>query len=227
MDIKNKYEKLYQYWLNEFKQSNITTLTNELFNIFKKCLEYIDDYNLNHEASKDDNVIISKIISSYKNNFKFLFDDLLEMREIKIINSALALEEIKLENLLEAEKLFYQNLVSDIKGFKKVMAMSISEDVQSVNINNIEESESEIKEELIQNEALEAPQVAPIVESNIHIKANEDDFNYILIKILKNTPPLVGIDLINYGPFKKEDIANIPFKNAIILINEKFAEKIE
>ncbi|MFX0106178.1 MAG: hypothetical protein ACFE75_11910, partial [Candidatus Hodarchaeota archaeon] len=41
------------------------------------------------------------------------------------------------------------------------------------------------------------------------------------------TPPLVGVDLINYGPFEKEDIANIPQKNAKILIYEKFAEEID
>jgi DNA replication initiation complex subunit (GINS family) len=38
---------------------------------------------------------------------------------------------------------------------------------------------------------------------------------------------LVGIDLINYGPFKKEDIANLPYENAKILLSEKFAEKID
>jgi len=55
----------------------------------------------------------------------------------------------------------------------------------------------------------------------------EIDYNYTLIRFLKKTPPLVGIDLLNYGPFEKEDIANVPLKNANILLNEKTAEKIE
>ena len=54
-----------------------------------------------------------------------------------------------------------------------------------------------------------------------------EEFDYILIRFLKKTPPLVGIDLINYGPFQKEDLAYMPSKNAKILLNEKFAEKIE
>ena len=41
------------------------------------------------------------------------------------------------------------------------------------------------------------------------------------------TPPLVGIDLINYGPFEKEDVANLPKENVKILISENFVEKIE
>ena len=40
-------------------------------------------------------------------------------------------------------------------------------------------------------------------------------------------PPLVGIDGINYGPFQANDIANMPHKNAKILIYEKLAEEIE
>jgi len=47
------------------------------------------------------------------------------------------------------------------------------------------------------------------------------------VRILENTPALVGIDLKNYGPFQKEDIATLPVKNAKILIFEKFAEEIE
>ena len=49
----------------------------------------------------------------------------------------------------------------------------------------------------------------------------------MLIKLLKKAPPLVRIDLINYGPCEKEDIANIPYKNAKILLAEKIAEEIE
>ena len=51
--------------------------------------------------------------------------------------------------------------------------------------------------------------------------------NYQMIRFIEQTPPLVGIDLINYGPFMKEEIANIPLKNAQILVNERFAEFIE
>jgi DNA replication initiation complex subunit (GINS family) len=55
----------------------------------------------------------------------------------------------------------------------------------------------------------------------------ETDYQYTLIRMVKNSPPLVGVDMKNYGPFEKEDVINMPYKNAIILINEKFAEKID
>ena len=59
------------------------------------------------------------------------------------------------------------------------------------------------------------------------LKSKDNEFDYVLIRFLKETPPLVGIDLINYGPFKEDEIACMPSKNAKILLNEKFAEIIE
>ena len=55
----------------------------------------------------------------------------------------------------------------------------------------------------------------------------KEQIDYTLLRFLKKTPPLVGIDLLNYGPFEKEDIAYIPSQNAKILIFEKFTEKVE
>lgn len=54
----------------------------------------------------------------------------------------------------------------------------------------------------------------------------EESIDFILLRFLKNTPSLVGADLRNYGPFKKEDIAYIPYKNGTILVNDGLAEII-
>lgn len=222
MDIKNEYEKLYQSWLNEFKNKDLTHLTKELFKEFKENLQILNNVKLNEV---ENNKIKTKIIDSYKENFEFLFNDFLKMREIKILNFALALQEINLDNLLEAEKLFYRNLVSDIKGFEKVKAMALYEDVKG----------EEIKKtfELKENGSAEIGKVEESFTENrvedlkTSFKSKDNEFDYVIIRFLKETPPLVGIDLINYGPFKEDEIACMPSKNAKILLNEKFAEKIE
>ena len=36
----------------------------------------------------------------------------------------------------------------------------------------------------------------------------------------------VGVDMTKYGPFNSEDVANLPFENAISLINNKIAAEI-
>lgn len=225
MDIKNDYEKLYNYWLKEFKNKDLTHLTKESFNDFKINLQLINKLKLNEEDRAENKKIKSQVLDSYQENFEFLFNDFLKIREIKIINSALALRDLNLDNLLEFEKLFYRNLVSDIKGYKKVKASSIYEELKEEEIKKLFElKENGILETIKADESYNEIKLEDIKE---HFISEGEDFDYTLIRFLKKTPPLVGIDLINYGPFEKEDIAYMPSKNAKILLNEKFAEKIE
>ncbi|MFX1554352.1 MAG: hypothetical protein ACFFBV_10545 [Promethearchaeota archaeon] len=220
MNLKTDYNKLYQHWLEEFQQTNLTELNQEQFNDYKKISKYINDYK---EDGMDN--LKDRLLRSYKGNIKFLFNDFLKIREIKIISSALALREINLDNVIEAEKLLYQNLVSSIKGYKKIKAISLYEGEEEFKLGEVFESELEIKEGSTQASVSNKEEAVVISESRLVF--NEEKIDYTLIRFLKKTPPLVGVDLINYGPFEKEDIANLPQKNAKILIYEKFAEEIE
>ena len=220
MDLKRDYEKLYEQWREEFQQSNLTELNQEIFNYYKGILNFINDYKENNsDEIKDD------LLKSYKDNFNYLFNDLLKLREIKITNSALALKEIDLNNVIEAEKLLYQNLVSAIKGFKKVKTLSLLEGDSKIVLEDLIKSEIKTKNDIIQTPIPKPKEEVVFTESNKLI--DKKRVNYILVRFLKTTPPLVGIDLINYGPFEKEDIANLPEKNAKILIYEKCAEEID
>ncbi|MFX1304706.1 MAG: hypothetical protein ACFE9X_15235, partial [Promethearchaeota archaeon] len=192
----------------------------EQFNDYKKISKYINDYK---EDGMDN--LKDRLLRSYKGNIKFLFNDFLKIREIKILSSALALREINLDNVIEAEKLLYQNLVSSIKGYKKIKAISLYEGEEEFKLGEVFESELEIKEGSTQASVSNKEEAVVISESRLVF--NEEKIDYTLIRFLKKTPPLVGVDLINYGPFEKEDIANLPQKNAKILIYEKFAEEIE
>ena len=214
MNIKDEYERLYQHWLKEFRDTDITPLSNESFNDFKKNLDVINNANKNQLPGIKLNQLSSKLFNSFKDNFNYLFNDLLKIREIKILNAALSLQEINLDNLLEAEKLFYKNLISDIKGYEKIKALSIYDELE------IEKSEKilEINKPTSIQENGE-PDIKAVIKNN--------DISYVLIRFLREAPPLVGIDLINYGPFNKEDIAFIPLQNAKILISEKFVERID
>ncbi|NVM35199.1 MAG: hypothetical protein HWN81_06365 [Candidatus Lokiarchaeota archaeon] len=220
MDLQIDYKKLYQQWLEEFQQTNLTELNQELFSCYKKILNFIKDYKEENSNELKDN-----ILKSYKDNLNFLFNDFLKLREEKIINSALALKEINLNNVIEAEKLLYQNLVSAIKGFKKVKKLSLLEGEDQINLEALIESEIITKKRIVEDSIFNKTDKTIVSESNEVI--DKEKIEYILVRFLKKTPPLVGIDLINYGPFEKEDIANLPKKNAKILISENFVEKIE
>lgn len=47
------------------------------------------------------------------------------------------------------------------------------------------------------------------------------------VRFLKPTGQFVGIDLANYGPFKEQDLATIPYENARSLIAAKAAMQVD
>lgn len=227
MVLKKDYNKLYQHWLKEFKQPELTHLTKEIFDNYKKILSYFNQYKIEEKPKVE-----LSLLTSYKKGYTYLFNDFFKIREVKILNSALSLKNIDLNDVIEAEKLLFQNLVSTIKGYKKLKKLALYEDQKPfeleeisldeekpANIPPIEESTEEYLSETNNNAQLEK------VEKNQPYR--EDKYKYTLIRFNEPSPPLVGIDLINYGPFQVNDIANMPYKNAKILIYEKMAENIE
>jgi len=49
----------------------------------------------------------------------------------------------------------------------------------------------------------------------------------VLVRILKDIPSIVGIDMKTYGPFKNEDVTTLPKENAEALVRRGLAVKIE
>jgi len=233
MNLKKDYTNLYKHWLAEFDQAELTPLFQEDFNSYKNSVNKIKAITL-----QDDDPIKKEILKSYKYNFEYLLEDLLKIRKVKIMNAALSLQEINLEYILEPEKLLYQNLIRSIKGYDKLKKLAVLEDYQNEDLvlETIAPTQDEVKSELESD-------IKPEIEKEVHKVTHEEetkseseimeenepsiDYNYIIIRFTKKTPPLVGIDLKYYGPFNQNDIASIPYKNAIILLNEKFAEKID
>ncbi len=48
----------------------------------------------------------------------------------------------------------------------------------------------------------------------------------LLIKFIKPMEQFVGVDMYKYGPFYVDDIANLPFENALSLVNSRMATEI-
>ncbi|MFW9951976.1 MAG: hypothetical protein ACFFKA_17800, partial [Candidatus Thorarchaeota archaeon] len=203
MNLKKEYQKLYNQWLQEFENPDLTRLTDENFSIYKNIVSSINKV----EPDKANELQID-LLNEYKKNIQFLFDDLLTIRELKIMNAALSLKEMDLDRLSEAETLLYQNLIATIKGYKKVKAFSIeTEDNELIlekdKIHTQQPSESIISnkvqtvfsnQQILQNSTEELTQKSFIEEKEYH---------YVLIRFIKKTPPLVGVDLKSYGPFEE------------------------
>jgi len=227
MNLKADYKRLYQHWLKEFEQTALVHLTQEDFNYFSKIVNHIKNLEL-----EDKQKVKLQLLNSYIENFNFLFTDFLKIRELKLLNAALTLQEIDFNDVIEAEKLFYQNLISSIKGFKKLKKISLYDDNESLELEEIFEKENVIVEstpvEKVKDDEKNIVPIDDISEKSKTIQTKQlAQYKYTLIRFTSPSPPLVGIDGFNYGPFQEDDIANLPYKNAKILIYEKFAEKID
>jgi len=227
MDLKKDYDKLYQHWLKEFEQPELTHLTQEIFDNYKKSLSYITQYQIEEKPK----VEIS-LFNSYKKRFTYLINDFLKIREVKILNSALSLKDLNLNDVIEAERLFFQNLVSTIKGYKKLKKLALYDDKKPIELEEILTDEEKpdkipLTEESTEEYSIETSDNAQLKKVEADQANQKDEYNYMLIRFNEPSPPLVGIDLINYGPFQVNDITNMPYKNAKILIYEKIAEKID
>jgi len=227
MNLKADYKRLYRHWLKEIEQTALTRLTQEDFNYFSKIINYIKRFEL-----EDKQKVKLQLLNSYKENFNFLFSDFLKIRELKLLNAALTLQEIDFDDVIEAEKLFYQNLISSIKGFKKLKKISLYDDNESIELEEIFEKENVIVEptpvEKVKDDQKTVVPIDAVSEKSKTIQTKQlAQYKYTLIRFTSPSPPIVGIDGINYGPFQENDIANLPYKNAKILFYEKFAEKID
>ncbi len=104
--------------------------------------------------------------------------------------------------------------------FKRVEKMVLyalyaSRDKEYIEPRNIMSSEKEFYSEILRK----------IKEKLEEIEKKEDN-NKITVRILKDLPEIVGIDGKIYGPFKKEDVVNLPKENAEALIKRGVAEEI-
>jgi DNA replication initiation complex subunit (GINS family) len=244
MDLQKDYDALYAHWHKEFLQVEITPLSQSQYNRYQNFLQEIKGHTLETSVP----ALKKKIFQKYKDNISFLYNDLLKIREIKIINTALALQEINLSHLIEPEQLLYKNLIRSIKGFNKLKAMKdtgLETDLELEGfpvkeatplesreskapsekvVQEVEREEKHSQEEEIRPSTSETERDISLGE--ISSQLNKSEIEYILVRFLRDCPALIGADLINYAPFQKEDIASLPAPNAKILIMEKFAEKI-
>lgn len=151
------------------------------------------------KAKEEINPTIKKILEEKLNRMRYVIDDLLEIRTIKILQAVLDKEDITVslareeQNFYDRMKMLYDIYHKDIFSPKDIAYADID---SIVGADNIEEDEGSIE--------------------------------YVAIKFLKSTKDKIqGLDGNAYGPFEQEDVCLIPKENARGLVKREIAENIE
>lgn len=140
---------------------------------------------------------------------KIIIKDILNRRERKVINLAMlnARENLLPKNILPEEKELFERITTGVKKYRSTLGLVLYDDEKK------DDNETKIKEE--QTTADRPEKVEEPKKENRTIK----------ITILDNIPQFMADNGESYGPFKKDDIVDIPAAAAELLIKIKKAEK--
>lgn len=171
---------------------------------YKQLESYINEiYSKYEEHSKKGEISKLTVLLDEFKNIKAVINDLYEIRERKILLNALYYvksgEEVAVENLTSEE----EAMLNKIAGI-------------------LREHRSSVLEKIISEKAAAEMRMPETKEKQVTLKEK-----MITIRILKDLPPIVGVDGRVYGAFKEEDVVTLPEPNALVFINQGVAEQIK
>lgn len=189
----------------------------EIFNILKREIQLTSgpqsippDFYLN----------ISNLISKLKNNTaeKELEDENTQIKREKISNQIknnlidLFIESVTLLFICRCKKTFNINKTKETFDFS-----NLTNEEKYVFYGN---KEREYRINIVLNTLFDGkPRTLEKIVSSI----NE---NYIIVRFLDSMEQFVGVNMNKYGPFKKDDVAILPFENARSIIENNKAIEI-
>ena len=254
MNIKESYETLLNHWTKEMENVELSPFNDKRLNDYKKIINDVKALPSDHGAIMKNELIKlykekfsfvfddflklreTKIINAalaladlnletlteseklfYKNLVAAIkgFEKVKNLTPLNVLNDSIDDKKEKIGEILDSaglEQLETQegSLESEEEPkLKEVDVSDLFDDDQKVDVNFLDERPAVTESQEISKADWEEP---------------SEDYQYTLIRFLEDTPQIIGVDLLIYGPFEKEDVANLPEKNARILISEKLAE---
>lgn len=209
-EVNITYETLFELLKREKDTSDLQKIEPNFFDNF---VEYLNEKK--DMLNKDDALFSydeKKKVEKQIDNARRLIKEIYERREKKILNIALIKSRTKshvidISSLLDNEKKFLEEIEKVLNAYRQNIIYKVMEGSP---ISKIKHQENEAKEEI---------DAANDVE--------EETKSTKLVRFLYSVPKFVGTELEEYGPFAKEDIANLPVEIADLLIGKGKVEEIK
>jgi DNA replication factor GINS len=202
-----EYKLLYESWRRERQRQEIQPLQEGFFSAMAAYVTQIREQG----RTTDKTTVKGKLIEKERDHVDRMLKDLNRLRLHKLVSAELNGAPIEPLNLTAEEKhlqVELRRLISaHIQGMKQI----------------IQGREPKFIASPIDN----PPQVTPYTQS---LSAQITEKGEEALKVVRFTQPLpaiMGVDMKTYGPFKAEDVASIPAKNADNLIRKGIAKLVE
>jgi len=202
------YEELLFNWEVECTSVQIMPLPEEKlkkFISFQKEIHQLEHHAPPTDATEETRSIMWELKRQSSKNVDYILNDLLAIRQEKIIELCKNIDVIDQSLLTLSEQDFSRNLLSAFKGYQKTKQYH-----NAIAESCIEDEKNEDSDEVCGPESVAS-----------------EKLEYCDIRILKDAPSLVGADFVIYGPFQKEDIVRLPKKSAQIMEKERIVEILE
>ena len=187
------FDKIQAKWKEEREREELTPLNEAFYGAMRDFLK-----QRTVKTKEEINPFIKKMLEERLKRLKYVINDLLKIRTIKIIRSVVSREEIKV-NMSREEIDFYDRMKKIYDIYRKEVFSP--KDVAYTDIQSI------LDEEIIKE---------------------EEKIEYVAIRFLKSTKDRIqGLDGQIYGPFEPEDVCLLPKENAIGFVRREIAENIE
>ena len=184
-------DKIFDLWKREREGTKISPMSIDFYSVMR------DDLKKRTKKAKEQiNPLIKTVLEVHLGRIKFVVNDLIKIRSMKIIQLVIRGDEVKV-NLAREEINFYQRLKAIYSVYRKEIFSP--KDVAYTDIGKILDEESD--------------------EAG-------DSIEYVAIRIVKKTKEITGLDGNIYGPFEPEDVCLLPKENAIGLVRRDIAEDI-
>jgi DNA replication factor GINS len=157
-------------------------------------------------TQSDPETLVGSILQKEKTYAAQLLNELVENRLQKILLNELNGRPIDANVLTPEEQKLHLNLRQLITEYKR-----------SVELSKIEQPSPPQK----------LQEIEPFAPREVIKLPSLKEVEMVVVRFLQPLPAIIGIDLKAYGPFKKEDIANIPRENALNLIRRGIAKRVE
>lgn len=187
------FDKIHSKWKEERERNDLTPMTEAFYGAMRDFLK-----QRTIKVKEEINPFIKRMLDARLNRLRYVIDDLVKIRTMKIIRMVTNKKEIKI-SVTREESDFYVRMKKVYDIYKKEIFSP--KDVAFTDIEDILEEEDIEKEEKIE---------------------------YVTVRFLKSTKDKIqGLDGNTYGPFAKEDVCLLPKENAIGFVRREIAENID
>ncbi|MCS7120749.1 MAG: hypothetical protein RMJ07_05915 [Nitrososphaerota archaeon] len=129
--------------------------------------------------------------------------------------------------LMEKEEEYVKRMVEDLIRTRYEKIMNASKRGEIVPTSILTEEEEILYQGLASQIESFQNFLKNLLQGRVVIGGERERRKMLVVRFLKDTPEIVGVDMKVYGPFKPEDVASLPLENAKLLVKQGIAVEIE